>query len=409
MLKICLTKKQKIMKKILSLLVVFSLAFLACEEDYEHRPITSDSVAPGPIVNLNFTPINGGFDISYDLPSDKDLLYVKAVYQNSKGETADVIASVYDNKIQILGFGNTEEKQVMLYTVDRSENVSEAVSFKGSPLTPPVIIVKESMEITADFGGAKFKWINEQKAPLAFLLFAQNDQGELENVRTVYSSQSETSFSIRGYESVPMPFAAVIRDRYDNFSDTIYPKTPDKLLTPLFEQRLDKTIFKKVVLANDDNWDAWAGDYWNCFDDNMNSIVHTQGDQPRPSIITIDLGKNVILSRFKLFQRKASQPHFAFTHGNPKLYTVYGAKELPGNDGNLDDWIKLRDCESIKPSGLPIGSNTDEDIEHFLNGDEFTFDEGIEIRYFRLALNETWDGAGYVNFSELTFWGNIID
>lgn len=397
------------MKKIFSLLAIFSLAFLSCEEDYEHKPITSDSVAPGAISNLNFTPINGGFDVFYDLPGDKDLLYVKAVYQTSKGETADVIASVYDNKLRILGFGNTEEREVSLYAVDRSENVSKAVTFKASPLSPPVNTVKESMDITADFGGAKFKWINSQKTPLAIMLFAKNSKGEMENVRTIYSSQSETSFSIRGYESVPLPFAAVIRDRYDNFSDTIYPKTPDKLLTPLFEERLNKKMIKKVVLANDDNWDAWEGDYWNAFDDDMGSIVHTQGDHARPSIMTIDLGQNVVLSRFKLFQRMPSQPHFAFTHGNPKIYTVYGAKELPGNDGNLADWIKLRDCESIKPSGLPNGTNTDEDIDKFLNGDEFTFDEGIEIRYFRLAIQETWDGAGFVNFTELTFWGNIIE
>lgn len=397
------------MKKVFILLAIFSLAFLACEEDYEHKPITSDSAVPGPITNLNFTPINGGFDITYDLPGDKDLLYVKAVFKNSKGETADVIASAYDNKIQILGFGNTEEREVSLYTVDRSENVSKAVSFRAAPLDPPVMTVKESMDITADFGGAKFKWINTQKTPLAIMLFVQNSNGEMENVSTIYSSQSETSFSIRGYESVATPFAAVIRDRFDNFSDTIYPKTPDKMLIPLSEERLDKKLFKKVVLANDDNWDAWEGDYWNCFDDDMESIVHTQGDHARPSIMTVDLGQTVVLSRFKVYQRAPSTPEWAFTHGNPKLYTVYGAKELPGNDGNLADWIKLRDCESIKPSGLPIGTNTDEDMDHFLNGDEFTFDEGVEIRYFRFVVHDTWDGAGFIDFSEMTFWGNIIE
>ncbi|MBJ6366668.1 DUF5000 domain-containing lipoprotein [Snuella sedimenti] len=397
------------MKKILSLLLVCTFILLACQEDYEHNPITSDDVIPSAIENLSYTSINGGFDISYDLPSDKDLLYVKAVYENSKGEMAEVRASIYDNKIQILGFGDTSEKEVTVYAVDRSENVSKGVSFTASPLMPPVHIIKGAMEITPDFGGAKFKWVNEQQTPIAILLFAENEQGELENVHTVYTSQSETSHSLRGFESVPQPFAAVIRDRYDNFSDTIYPGTPDKLLTPLFEERLDKAKFQKVVLANDDNWDAWEGDYWNAFDDDLGSIVHTQGDHPRPSIMTIDLGANVVLSRIKLFQRAPNQQHWAYTHGNPKSYTLYGAKELPGSDGNLDNWIKLRGCESIKPSGLPIGQNTDEDIAHFLAGDEYTFEESVEIRYFRLAVQETWDGAGFINFSELTFWGNVIN
>jgi len=398
------------MKKIYSSLVILALAFFACEEDYEHSPITLEDQAPGPITNIKYTPINGGFDISYDLPSDKDLLYVKAVYKNNTGEMAEVKASVYANKLQILGYGDTEEKEVSVYAVDRSENISEAISFKASPLTTPVTIIQETMEITADFGGAKYKWTNEQKVPLAILLFAKNENGEMENVRTIYTSQSETSFAIRGYDSIPRSFAAMVRDRYDNYSDTIYPKTPDRLLTPLFEERLDKTKFKKIVLDNDDDWGAWGTDYTYGYDDDLNSFVHTQGDHPRPSIMTIDLGQNVVLSRFKLYQRALNEPYWAFTHGNAKQYTVYGAKELPaGTDGNLDNWIRLRDCESIKPSGLPLDSNTDEDMDHFFNGDEYTFEEPLEIRYFRIAVNETWDGSGFITFSELTFWGSIIN
>jgi hypothetical protein len=46
-------------------------------------------------------------------------------------------------------------------------------------------------------------------------------------------------------------------------------------------------------------------------------------------------------------------------------------------------------------------------MEHFYNGDEYTFEEQVEIRYFRIFIHETWDGAGYTDFSEITFWGNI--
>ena len=115
------------------------------------------------------------------------------------------------------------------------------------------------------------------------------------------------------------------------------------------------------------------------------------------------------MSRFTFFQRLSHGSAHAYTHGNPKSYTVYGSKELPGMDGNLDDWILLKECESIKPSGLPIGQNTDEDIDHLFAGDEYSFDTATEIRYFRIAIHETWDGAGYINASEMTFWGNIIE
>ncbi|SHJ33177.1 protein of unknown function [Arenibacter nanhaiticus] len=397
------------MKKIFSLLFVCLLLVVACEEDYEHTPITIDGEAPAGVENVQFTPVYGGFRITYDLPKDSDLLYVKAVYNNSKGEQVETRSSGYTNKIEILGFGDTEEKTITLIAVDRSENASKPVSFTGNPLTPPVKIIEQNLAITQDFGGAKFHWVNEEKTPISISLFAENDKKELEEVRTIYTSQSETSFSLRGYESVEQKFAAVIRDRYDNFSDTIYPATPNKMIIPLFEERLDKKQFKKLILANDTNWDAWEGDYTNFYDDDMKSIVHTQGDRPNPQIFSIDLGVVVKLSRFTLYQRLSHGSLHAYTHGNPKKYTVYGAKELPADPENLENWILLRECESIKPSGLPIGQNTDEDIDHLNAGDEYTFDEAPEIRYFRLAVHETWDGAGYINASEITFWGNIIN
>ncbi|UMB60287.1 DUF4959 domain-containing protein [Lutibacter sp. A80] len=391
--------------KLLSVSIVFIL--FSCDE-HEREPIFKDNTIPSIIENVVVTPINGGLDIKYDLPNSSDLLYVKALYTTSNGEEAEVKASAFNNKLQILGFGDTNEKTVRLYSVDRSENVSEPITVTGSPLTSPVFLIQESMEITSDFGGARFTWENALNTPVSIELMSTNEQGELETVETVYTEQTATKSSLRGYESEPRIFAAVIRDRYDNFSDTIYANTPDKKLVPLFEQLIDKSGFNKVVLENDDNWDAWEGDYWFLFDDDMESIAHTLGTHPRPSILTLDLGVNVTLSRFTVHQRLSHGTAHAYGHGNPKTYNVYGAKELPDSD-DLDDWILLKECESIKPSGSPIGTNTDEDIDHLYAGDEYTFDEATEIRYFRFAVYSTWDGSGYINLSEITFWGNIIE
>lgn len=394
--------------KIKLMIIPVLLLFLACEE-YTHSPITEEGVQPSKVQNVELTPIAGGFDITYDLPDNNDLLYVKAVYTFKNGEEADAKSSIYNNKIQILGFGDTDEKTISIYSVNRAEVSSEPVVVKGSPLTPPVTNIQNSLSILPDWGGAKFQWVNESNTPVSIELMAEDDQGKLGVVNTQYTEQSKGKASIRGFESVPTLFAAVVRDRYDNFSDTIYAKTPDRLLVPLKETRLDKTLFRKVVLAGDDNWDAWAGDYYNLFDDDMKTIVHTQGDHPRPSIYTLDFGKNVKLSRFTVYQRASHGTIHAYTHGNPKTYTVYGAKELPDqtNGDNLEDWILLRECESVKPSGLPIGQVTDEDIAHFWAGDEYTFEDQVEIRYFRFAVHDTWDGAGYIDFSEMTFWGNV--
>lgn len=398
------------MKKIFNFLLVGLFLVAGCEEEYEHSPIAKDTVAPKPITNLNYEAINGGFDITYDIPKDKDILYVKATYTDSQGLDSEVRASAYNNKLQILGFGDTADKTIKVFAVDRSENISEPVSFVAKPLTPPVEVIKETMSITADFGGAKFHWLNELKVPISILLFAEDKNGDWKEVQTVYTSQAENSTSVRGYESVPTKFAALIRDRYNNTTDTIYPNSDDGSLIPLFEERLDKTKFRKIVLSDDTNWDAWGANYYNLFDDKLETMAHTQGDHPSPQTFTIDLGVVVKLSRFILHQRFTENISWGFSHGNPKKYTLYGAKELPADNGSFEGWIKLRDCEAIKPSGLPGGQNTDEDLAHLQNGDEFPFDlEVPEVRYFRLAVHETWDGAGYINATQITFWGNIIN
>ncbi|WP_034040900.1 DUF5000 domain-containing lipoprotein [Wocania ichthyoenteri] len=393
--------------KIIVLIIPILLLFIGCEEN-EHEPISKSSLIPPKVENLAFTPINGGVDITYDLPAGKDLLYVKAVYTNSAGNLAEVKTSIFNNNIQILGFGDTNEKTIKVYTVTRSEVASEPVVFTVSPLTPPVFAIQQTIDIVADFGGAKFTWENDLNAPISVELLAEDQYGDLVKVRTEYTSLKTNKVSLRGYASVPTKFAAVIRDRYDNYSDTIYPSTPDKLLTPLFEELLDKSKMLRRPLQNDDNWANWGGSIENLLDNDFTNYAHTQaGNVPRPSIMTIDLGSLVTLSRFKLYQRSLNEQNFAFTHGNPKRYDVYGSKEVPGEDGNLEDWILLKECLSVKPSGLPLGQKTDEDIASFLSGDEFTFDDPVEIRYFRLAVHETWDGSGYINLSELSFWGSI--
>ncbi|UOB18443.1 DUF5000 domain-containing lipoprotein [Abyssalbus ytuae] len=390
--------------KLLVLPLAILILVFACEE-HDHEPISSDDSKPTPPENIVVTPINGGFDISYDLPADNDLLFVKAVYTNSKGEEAEVKTSRYDNKIQILGLGDTSEKTITLYSGDRAENLSDPVTVKESPLTPPIYLIQETMEIAQDWGGAKFSWVNNLKTPVAIELLAEGNNSEIALVDTYYTESDSFSASIRGFEAVPTLFAAVIRDRYDNFSDTIYADTPDKLITPLHEERLDKTKFVKIVLDNDNDWGRWDNNYSNFYDDDIETVVHTQGGEPFPQTLSVDLGQNVILSRIVVNMRRG----WPYDHGNPKKYNLYGAKEFPGTDGNFDNWTLLKECESIKPSGLPIGTNTDEDMAHFEAGDEYTFDEQTEIRYFRFSVTQTWDGATYVDFAEITFWGNVVD
>ncbi len=400
---------KKIIKLSMSLVILLSL-LISCKEEYMHEPGFIDDNAPAAITDVEVVPLHGGVLINYKIPKDKDVLYVKAVYTNAKGELKDVKSSIYKNQIVILGLNDVTERTINLYAYDRSENASKPYAVSFTPLTSPVKLIGKSMEITEDFGGARYYWKNEERAPISILLFSKNKRGEMVLAETIYTSQSEQKYSIRGFDTIPTIFAAVIRDRYDNFSDTIYAKTEDKTLKPLWEEKLNKKKFKQLILENDTNWDAWEGDYANFYDDNTEepSIIHSNSSV-FPQIYSIDLGQVVKLSRFKIYQRQKDA--FAYTHGAPKKFTVYGAKDLPA-DGSLEEgsgWIKLRDCEIIKPSGSPGNKKTDEDMDAFRAGHEFSFDDAPPLRYFRIAITENWDGAAYIGAAEMTLWGTIVE
>lgn len=398
------------MRKLYLYLVLLNLAILMSCQKSPVAPLSNDKVPPGKVEIISVTPLHGGFEVEFKQPKDNDLLYIKAEYDLAGGAKGEVQVSYFDNIIQVMGFGDTSERTAKIYAVDRSGNMSVPVEIKAVPLTPPIKLIQDSLRVTTDFGGAKFSWINRTEAPISIEIFAEDSlTHKLKKVYTVYTSQVVSKYSIRNMPSVPTHFAAVVRDRWDNISDTIKPT--GGMLTPLFEQKLNKTKMRKIVLPSDTHWDAWGRRYEDLIDDDFETMGHTQGDHAWPQIFTIDLGVKTKLSRFKVYQVVASNPGCFYSHGNPKKYDVYGSAVLPANPDDLSQWQKLRAvCVSTKPSGAGT-QVTDEDLIHAINGDEYDFDQTTnpsEIRYFRLVVWETWDGAGFVDFVEISWWGNII-
>ena len=105
-----------------------------------------------------------------------------------------------------------------------------------------------------------------------------------------------------------------------------------------------------------------------------------------------------------------------YKHGNPRVFRMYGRSNLdnlpiydPDDPG--DGWIFLGEFESFKPSGLPPGSNTDEDYLYQDNGEDFVFSfdsQQHNLRYIRLVNVESWNNQMVTVIGELSFWGSII-
>lgn len=384
------------------LLVCAMLAIVSCKEN-KPEPQLDDGTAPGPVSKVSVTPLPGGAELNYHLPDDADLFYVEAQWQTPTG-TRDAKSSFYDNTLTIDGFGDTSVYSVRLYAVDRGENKSEPVTVDVRPLLPPVLAVKNSIEVLQDFGGIQVNFDNKHEANVVIYVLTNDSTGALTTVKTFYTSMPEGHFSVRGFSPVERKFAIYLRDEWNNLSDTLY-----STVTPLFEEQLDKSKFKVYRLPGD----APAGygwvmtRLWDGSTDGSNGF-HTANmgtdDNPSgfPHHFTFDLGTKAKLSRFKFWQRPGA---FLYAHGNYKEFEIWGSNS-PDQDGSWNGWTKLLECESIKPSGLPIGEVSNEDKAYALRGEEYIFPLSTPaVRYIRVNVLSTWGGDDYSHCMEMTFWG----
>src|SRR5690606_32993715 len=121
------------MRAIFSMFAICLLGMIACNQE-QLGPLVSQGGTPSPLSNISVENLNGGARISYTLPDDPDLLYVMASYSVNSGVERTVKSSVYGNSLLLEGFSSTDEREITLYTVNRSENRSEPMQVKIKPL-----------------------------------------------------------------------------------------------------------------------------------------------------------------------------------------------------------------------------------------------------------------------------------
>lgn len=391
----------KLFSSAISCLVLFSL--LACnDEEFRHKPIDNDSTQPGTISNVKVINYSGSASIRYSLPEDPDLQYVVARYSVNDKTNLEAKASYHDNQLMVQGFANAGDYPVQLYAVDRSGNESEPVTAIVSPDTPAYIRAFRSLDLIGTFGGANISYQNEAKGNIGIVVVSENNNGELVPVDALYTSLEGGSFSVRGFDTVSRIFGCYVRDRWNNLSDTII-----RSIKPLYERELDKSKFAEYQLPDDapktfypnnrpDR--AWDGSidnfHWNAT--NTTGLTSVQ--------ITMDLGVTAQLNRFAYWPRSDEMYHYQ--RFSLKKFTIWG-RATPTSEAGYDGWIKLRDCEVVKPSGLPLGENNADDVAAALAGHSFDFPANTPpVRYIRIQVHENWSGGTELHIGELSFWGD---
>src|SRR5690606_1326083 len=316
------------------LMLGLGLAFFSCEEEVS-GPLTNDGTPPSPVSEITVTNLPGGAKITYKVPDDEDALLVEAKYKLDNGKEVTAKSSIFKNFVIVEGLRRSVQQEVELVTVDRSENRSQPVIASINPEMAPVDKLYNSFELVEDFGGVRLYYNNEDKISAELLLYAADEKGNLVYKQSVFIADDQRTYqTFRGYPPTANTFGISAIDRWDNATEILSVER-----TPLEETKLDLQKFRELFLPGDEpgGISGWVMPLlWN------GSIgepgFHTNHTAPGTlvppytdtyHIFTMDLGVTAKLSRFKFWQRQQNNLDGLYSHGNPKIFDVWGAAELP--------------------------------------------------------------------------------
>jgi len=383
----------------------------ACEEE-ERGQYPVDSTAPQKVSNPVVKNIKGGAVITYTLPNERDILYVKAEYTLPNGQKKEMRSSAFTNSIQVLGFSRAVKTKVNLISVDRSRNESEPVVCDIEPLDSPIYDVLQSLNVIEGFGGIKLNWLNEDKADVVIGVLMKDEDNIYQPLDNIYTSAPSGSASVRGIEEGEKQFGIYVRDIYNNYTDTLY-----LTMTPWKESELDKKQFRAMTLCSSFTLSQYGTTNEAVLWDGAPNVSETGSAATMYYVnstgvlifVSIDLGVNCKLSRFKFWGRR----NYTFTLHHPREFEIWGTSNATAaNDPcSFDGWELLLTGESVKPSGnvnaVTFAELPSEDVALAAAGEEYEFPLEIpKVRWVRFRCLRTWTNSQSCILSELTFWGN---
>ncbi|MGB2057263.1 MAG: DUF4959 domain-containing protein [Flavobacteriaceae bacterium] len=393
----------KTLLKKITLSILFVTLIFSCSKNEN-----VDTTPPGILSDISVVPTNGGGIISYSLPSDNDISYVRAEYTNSQGEDVFRVSSRYNNSIEINGLNQTTPIQVRLYVVDENENVSEEVEIEFTPLESFIYLVQQSIEISPDLGGVKITW--ENIASKTVFVYVHILNGTNETIRILSSDNAQESLFIRGLDAVEMTFSTKVEDFDGNITDLQVVGN----YTPLFEEKIEKNTWT-LIASQSMNGNAYEGRTVNFWDDIVDTVEtdsdnsyfiatreNNGGSLNFPLDIVIDLNKNVKIKRFKIWQRaywyQGGGVTYHYQEENLKSFNLYAS-----NDAQSWDLLGEFDIGDPRDSAGNIPASA---FQEAIDGHDFTLDNTSEqFRYLKFSITSNYGSTIITVGSEITLYG----
>ncbi|HEY0273502.1 MAG TPA: DUF4959 domain-containing protein [Chitinophaga sp.] len=384
----------------------------ACNKDDEYRqPDASGGGKPGMVTNVQVQNYNGAAVVSYDLPNDKDLLYVVANYTIRPGVSREIKSSYFFDTVRLEGFHDAADYTVTLKAVTRYNRSSDPVTVTVHPDTPYYALIRKSLKLSSDYGGINIQANNPAQSAIVINTLTIDPVTKKYAITDEhYTSIGIINYSVRGYQPQPTRFGVYVSDRYGNVSDTV-----EATITPAYEAVLDKTKFFNYIMPSDAfiGYGGLVPFMWdgNTTEDNgANAWQTTIGTSQRLMQCTFGIGGSYKLTHFLMYFRD-------YGYNNPKDFTIFGSNAdnpadavTPGGTAQgtqIGDWIALGNFRvPDPPSGLPQGQTNAADKAFLNNGIDFNMPTGIPpVKYIRIVVTDTWFGLDYTIIREVTFSG----
>jgi hypothetical protein len=390
---------KKHIETILALLLL--TAVWSCKKEDVNGIKQGGEGTPGTVSGVTVQNEHGAATISYALPNDEDLLYIKAVYTLPNGTEREVKASFYTNQLRVDGFADTLKHTVRLYAMNRGETAGEPVEVQVQPLVPHIQLAYRSLAVRATAGGIRILSKNPFKGEIVIVPMVDSmNTGEWKPLDNVYTSDSAIAVSVRGLTPTQKKFAFTVRDRWLNHTDTLY-----ATITPKQELLISKNDYSVYQCDNDTKmsfgttvdlmWKGLMSNEWPC--------TYTDESSGIPTTITWAVGTAPVkLTRFNLLTRREGS--LWFSKGSPRRFEIYGSNS-PTHDGDWSKWTKILTCEVVKPSGLPLGTENNADNAAGSVGFTFDFNEDTPpYQYLRLKCLQNWIGSYFIEIQNMSTW-----
>lgn len=423
-----------------------SQGIMHSDADEAPSPITYDMIDEAA---SGATP--GGYWIVFkSLPTEANMLYVKAKYKVDSGMEVIKTMSVYSDTLWLEGFGSRVDDfgkyayDVTLTAVSRGNSESAPLVYTVYPGEPNVDVVGRSVTIKVGFSSIIVSCLNPQMKNVDICVLLDKDgdvASRVTKVTTVTSEEDAKTFSIALPEEYYHVQSYVV-DSYGNVSETVdhdwmmpysdyeIQKSFDDPSDPrnwrlLEDSKLYGAYWNRTALQPIAGYETiWTKDsmrnamsefgngkvryFWDgVAETSAETSSHFSTGNTRyngeygywayPYSYFIDLGRNVELSRIKINQAYSVQ----YGKFSTKVFSLWGRAQLDtdtydfdnpdANTDRLDGWFLIGRYEILKP--LTDADKTAEfkagHVFQAIAGDEPTFSK--PVRYIRFKGEQDFE------------------